>query len=990
MASGPFGGGSSKSGPFGSPASGGGGGLGGFFGFIAHLGTDIKDMAFGIPAGLVHLAEHPIGSIEQMAKSTWHDWSPLFHGDLHKEWTQFMAHPLAPILDLSMIPGIVGAPFTGGASLGLDAEAGLARSAVALSDIGKASDALVAAGGKVEKLNAMTTLTHIPVERKFLPGTTSKAYIARYHPVTVPGANPGTIGVPFIKELSANPLIQARQVALSRLGGQMASLMPDWWGRTISRMGLTGGRAEAAFERGLSGREVTFQALKGKTLGAAANIVADARMQLHDLGINPDGTAMPTSFTIRGFHGGPLRGRSVYLSHDPKYAGAFVSSDAEVRLLEAEVKKPLVIHNGAEDRHFKDLAHEWATKTGLVVKGGETHDAFLAEWARSQGYDAVVRHDTGVAALARKAGHEPYKPEEVTILNPSALKPATGHPNIRSFEADAAHASAAEQRALTDYEVASHAAIAQRVKAGGWLGGVETPTGMFEGLMRFMHGQLLSHPMYTAATYKEARALMKQGFVGIRAEFPGFHAADNFEQMLQAASSTTSAKGFLSRNHLTMATNEAGHYLLVPHHAAFNWMREGKNSASFLKSLFRNPARLWKMTQVGWSPKTVMNTSVGNSFMLLMGQPRAFLYLVDGIRAMKGARAAEDMLRQTGRYEPGILTEHFSDVLHPSDAAQKAGISPISDVGQARTRLGKIARTGFYAGVHKVEQGLKSGSIIASLHAAPEVRALMRDGKSFEDAAQQALKANPMLRDRAANTALLHIGNYEAFSKREQKLKNLVPFYSWDRHIVLHTLHLLSYQPVRAAALGSVGNLGSQLTDKAFGNVPIYMRTNLPLSALGIASNKTLETIGLNPYSSIADLAGAGLGLTLGSKLGPNFAPSEDTAGQLSPLITGLIQGLTGKSILTDKAISTYGGPISTAAVNVFNNLPQVKLARLALFGAPQKTNAPLYADTFERLLSKYGGIPIQQPNLGAAAAIEAKIEKAAAGTSKKKKGPFG
>jgi hypothetical protein len=825
MAAGLRPGGSSSTGLRPQPGSGGGG-LGGFFGFISHLGTDIKDMAFGIPAGLVHLAEHPIGSIEQMAKSTWHDWSPLFHGDLHKEWTQFMAHPLAPILDLSMIPGIVGAPFTGGASLGLDVEAGLARSAVALSDIGKASDALVAAGGKVEKLNAMTTLTHIPAERKFLPGTTSKAYIARYHPVTVPGANPGTIGVPFIKELSANPLIQARQVALSRLGAQAASVMPDWWGRTVSRMGLTGGKAEAAFERALSGREVTFQALKGKTLGAAANIVTDARHQLDQL-------------------------------------------------------------------------------------------------------------------------HVPHE-----------------------------H--------LTDYEVAAHAAIAQMVKAGGWLGGAETPTGMFEGLMRFMHGQLLSHPMYTAATYKEARALMKQGFVGIRAEFPGFHAADNFEQMVKAASSTTSKKGFLSRNRLTMARNEQGHYLLVPHHAAHNWMREGKNSASFLKSLFRNPARLWKMTQVGWSPKTVINTSVGNSFMLLMGQPRAFLHLVDGIRAMKGARAAEDMLRQTGRYEPGILTEHFSDVLHPSDAAQKAGISPISDVGPARTRLGKIARTGFYAGVHKVEQGLKSGSIIASLHAAPEVRRLMKDGKSFEDAAQQALKANPALRDRAANTALLHIGNYEAFSKREQKLKNLVPFYSWDRHIVLHTLHLLSYQPVRAAALGSVGNLGSQLTDKAFGNVPIYMRTNLPLSALGIASNKTLETIGLNPYSSIADLAGAGLGLTLGSKLGPNFAPSEDTAGQLSPLITGLIQGLTGKSILTDKAISTYGGPISTAAVNVFNNLPQVKLARLALFGAPQKAHAPLYADTFERLLSKYGGIPIQQPNLAAATAIEAKIAKGS--TSKKKK----
>src|SRR5581483_6711715 len=56
------------------------------------------------------LATHPVRSIEEIGKTTWHDWSPLFKGHPVEFAKQFYAHPLAPILD---VVGVV----TGGAGL---------------------------------------------------------------------------------------------------------------------------------------------------------------------------------------------------------------------------------------------------------------------------------------------------------------------------------------------------------------------------------------------------------------------------------------------------------------------------------------------------------------------------------------------------------------------------------------------------------------------------------------------------------------------------------------------------------------------------------------------------------------------------------------------------------------------------------------------------------------------------------------------------------
>jgi hypothetical protein len=75
----------------------------GAFGFLENLGSDIYHAGKGLPAGLVMTAEHPIRSAEMMGKSTYHDWSPLFHGHFGEFARQTFAHPLAPILDVATV-----------------------------------------------------------------------------------------------------------------------------------------------------------------------------------------------------------------------------------------------------------------------------------------------------------------------------------------------------------------------------------------------------------------------------------------------------------------------------------------------------------------------------------------------------------------------------------------------------------------------------------------------------------------------------------------------------------------------------------------------------------------------------------------------------------------------------------------------------------------------------------------------------------------------
>lgn len=72
-------------------------------GFLENLGKDVSGAVTGFIPGTVHLVLHPIPSIEEMGKSTWQTWSPLFHGHVGQFAHNVYDHPLQPILDVASI-----------------------------------------------------------------------------------------------------------------------------------------------------------------------------------------------------------------------------------------------------------------------------------------------------------------------------------------------------------------------------------------------------------------------------------------------------------------------------------------------------------------------------------------------------------------------------------------------------------------------------------------------------------------------------------------------------------------------------------------------------------------------------------------------------------------------------------------------------------------------------------------------------------------------
>src|SRR3569833_527228 len=172
--------------------------------FTGHLLGDVRDMAVGLPEGFAMLATHPERSIEQIGKTTWRDWSPLFHGDFAKFGHQFMAHPLAPILDIA---GLV----TGGAGL-----------------LAKGGDALAAAGA-ISKESKLAQLSGKSSELDRIKAVESGDHLASSKLTKAIQVDGKPIAY---KNFDSNPAARLRQRATDHLATSLAAQAPQWFGRT--------------------------------------------------------------------------------------------------------------------------------------------------------------------------------------------------------------------------------------------------------------------------------------------------------------------------------------------------------------------------------------------------------------------------------------------------------------------------------------------------------------------------------------------------------------------------------------------------------------------------------------------------------------------------------------------------------------------------------------------------------------------------------------
>jgi hypothetical protein len=255
------------------------------------------------------------------------------------------------------------------------------------------------------------------------------------------------------------------------------------------------------------------------------------------------------------------------------------------------------------------------------------------------------------------------------------------------------------------------------------------------------------------------------------------------------------------------------------------------------------------------------------------------------------------------------------------------------------------------------------------------------DINTFDQAVAHALKNDKTgLARRAVDHSRAIGGDYHTISNSGRMVKDLVPFYMWDRHILRHFGNVLTESPGRVAALQAVSHQGVDKTKAMLGSIPEFMYGNIPMGNLANGRKRVLSTQGLNPYSTMADLADAFTAATTG---GQKATAGEAIGGDLNPVITNLFEGLSGHRIGTDATVKQHGGVATTALVNMLQGLPQYQVAaRAANPGGnndqPTKTASghtkqpTLYANSMRELITNLLGAPMKDFSPQNAAKLQA------------------
>lgn len=559
-------------------------------------------------------------------------------------------------------------------------------------------------------------------------------------------------------------------------------------------------------------------------------------------------------------------------------------------------------------------------------------------------------------------------------------------------KAAASHAQIAEHLSkLTSEQIktqpqwaqAAHAQLAAALHAGKALSEVDTQKIIEPALMRYNYENFLRHgiPARDPALH-ELHSALPHGYGYVLGEE---HAAKHlvhkpgtpFEQQMENFGRT-----FMTTDARKAALNTDGKPLIAPTKAAYALGHEGARSASFLKKLWMSPSQLWKKALVGYSPRTVVDNAVGNWTMLAMrqGGHKLLPAIVDTVRQMKGARESSKLLGAAGVGGHWTNT-HFLDELN-------AGLGhSLQDPITAKSKLGRAAQNGFYPLVHSVaDQPVRRTALNAFMRSAPEVKALMKQGHGFDSAVTHALKSTPNLQFRAAEHIRSIAGDYTGLTQTEKAVRNVIPFYAWDRHIATHTANMLAEHPGRIAGLQQISNQGVDDTHKKLGALPGFLEGLLPLGGAGHSGRiPVLQTQGLNPYSTIPDIADAVTALVAHGKI----APGESIGGQVNPLISGLVEQLSGTKLGSTQPIATHGGLIPSILGNAAANIPYAKLIQsLVGHGQPSTytskghTEQHLYKGDMQQYVSQILGAPVKE--LSPAAAT--RLAKAEEPKHKKKK----
>lgn len=376
--------------------------------------------------------------------------------------------------------------------------------------------------------------------------------------------------------------------------------------------------------------------------------------------------------------------------------------------------------------------------------------------------------------------------------------------------------------------------------------------------------------------------------------------------------------------------------------------------------LYNQPTSVWKHLVLGLRPAFFGNITIGNSIL-------GALQMAPGRHGFAGwinqvVPGADKLLgsRLTSKTVHDVMPEQaLGSFGHSTGFTSNKGLS-----------LAHKAYQGVMPATIRYEDVLRRAMAEGWAKANPQVRAAMREhGGDINAALRQVAETHPRIIDDISKRVDDALGNYRTYNGLERKVKQLIPFYGWDRHIVRSTARLASERPGTLNALTKEGEVGQQTNDRTLGALPTFLQGAIKLPGLpgfmGSENGRTplLDTHSLNPLHSDADL----LSLLQGLVSGQAGTHSEELSSGLNPLVQALIEQITGHSLLTGGAMPKNGpayGALGNVAYNTAVNLPQSAIIA-ALTGHGKKTKpTSLYQSDAQSKIAAFLGASVKKTNL--------------------------
>lgn len=909
----------------------------GIGGLVANLGSDVKDAVVGLPTGVVQLVKHPVKSGKLIARTTWQDWKPLIEGHPVQFAKQTYDHPLAPLLDVATV-------FSAGA--GISAKLGEAaveagstsRLAKGAADLGKSgsrqvTDARAIADGRVP--------------RPSLPKTHS-----------------ASAGKNLRRELANRALLH------------LEPHLPAWFKQSE--------REGRLYDR-LHGSDIAHR-------GAATNLQINAIMQagkaitdpsLQHI-IQPELLAHNYWNLRRYAHkhaaGTPLPKGYRYVTelHDPATQfGAKPGVDLESRMR--------TFGNDYVTSDPKKAAR--VGKHNLIVPKANV-DALAQEGERSTKFLRTMAHKPVTLWKRVNVGYAPRVITNNAVGNWAMHAMRTGGDGGGKGFVDAikyAHGNRAAMRAFHEM----HAQIVKEAEHNAFHAPELTRPTAKSGFYFNQHGDQFPHHFAHDANMQthnihdehgntigsmvyDARPSKRSVYVESVFIRPEFRNVSNFQKLLapikgekrpiqaafqnerlQRVFEKATGRGLVSGKAMV---NDTGHVIA-----------KGEVPDAALPDLVKPVERVERMdpSEAGKLAGAKFTSLTHPS---LVADPN-----IAAIEHAFGKRAADAVKRP-----PDWLRQNFSDEL-----GNVFG-NVLDDGKTTRSKAGKALKQGLYPIVHRVaDEPVRVAALYQFMRRSPEVKAYLKThpGAKLDDAIQDVLKRNPgKLRERAVAHTRSIAGDYTAMSPAEKLIQNIVPFYLWDKHIAKHFSEMVGEKPGRVVAMQQVSRMGKDETEKLLGTVPGFLEGALPLSLFGMHKHgdrtPVLGTQGINPYSTIGELADTATALTVRH----DSRSGSEAASQLSPILTGLIEQISGHKIGSNAPAESHGGIVPSVLADTALGTSYGTLAQRLVNGTPKpkvdshgKSKDFLYEKNAHETVAGLLGLPIKNVSLSRAAEMAAR-----------------